>query len=266
MAAPLRAMSYNVRHAALDEDEDWTAHRREGVAATIRVRRPDVVALQEAGPTQLGDIAEHVPGYRWRGAGERTGEYNPIGYRTDRLDLVDLEVRWLSETPDAATTGWDAAFPRVATVARLADRCGGDVTLLSVHLDNQGETAAAESARLLRRWVAAVDGPVILAGDLNGPPDGPAYDILTDGDTPRRLNDARVVATHGHHGPDATFTGYDPPPSGPRLDYLLVSDDVDVIQHATCTDLDPAGRFPSDHLPVVADLRAEPTSGSGRGG
>ncbi|MFB6170975.1 MAG: endonuclease/exonuclease/phosphatase family protein [Haloarculaceae archaeon] len=254
MTGAFRVLSYNVRHAALDADEDaWERRRRDGVAGTIRVRRPDVVAVQEAGPDQLASLADRLPGYAFAGAGDRTGEYNPVGYLTDRWTLADCEVRWLAEAPDEAVAGWDAAFPRVATVARLRRTDGTAFTLFDVHFDHRGERAGVESARLVREWAADAAGPVVVAGDLNSTPAGEPYQILTGPDS--RLRDARAVARHGHHGPSVSFTGYEPPPTGRRLDYLFVTDEFDVIQHAACPDLDRAGRFPSDHLPLLADLR-----------
>lgn len=252
---PLRVCSFNVRHAALDDDDRWETYRREAVAGVVRVYRPDVVALQEAGPDQLADVAELTPEYEWVGAGERTGEYNPLGYRPERVALEEQDVFWLAETPDEPVAGWDAAFPRVTTVGRFRDReAGAAFTVFDTHLDNQGERAAAESARLLGARIAAEDRPAILAGDLNCTPDGEAYHLLTAPDAPRRLRDARTVATHGHHGPDVTFTGYGSIESGRRLDYLFVTDEFDVRQHAVGADVDGAGRAPSDHLPVLADL------------
>lgn len=255
MTGTFRVLSYNVRHAALDEDEHegaWERHRRDGVAGTLRVRRPDVVAVQEAGPEQLASIVGRLPGYEFEGAGDRTGEYNPVGYRADRWTLADCEVRWLAEDPGEVVAGWDAAFPRVATVARLRRADGTAFTLFDVHFDHRGERAGVESARLLREWVADAQGPVVVAGDLNSTPADEPYRILT-GDS--RLRDAREASHHGHHGPDASFTGYEPPPTGRRLDYLFVTDEFDVRQHAACPDLDREGRFPSDHLPLLADLR-----------
>lgn len=253
MTGEFRVLSYNVRHAALDDDEDaWERRRRDGVAGTLRVRRPDVLAVQEAGPEQLASIAERVPGYAFEGAGERTGEYNPVGYRTDRWTLVDCEVRWLAADPGEVVAGWDAAFPRVATVARLRRDDGTAFTLFDIHFDHQGDEAGTESARLVREWIADTDGPVVVAGDLNSTPAGEPYRLLTTGS---RLRDAREAARHGHHGPDASFTGYEPPPTGRRLDYLFVTGEFEVVQHAACPDLDREGRFPSDHLPLLADLR-----------
>lgn len=254
MTGELRVLTYNVRHAALDADEDaWERRRRDGVTGTLRVRRPDVVAVQEAGPEQLASIDGQVPGYAFEGAGERTGEFNPVGYRTRCWTLENCEVRWLAEDPGEVVAGWDAAFPRVATVARFRRDGGTAFTLFNVHFDHQGEQAGVESARLVREWAADTEGPVVVAGDLNSTPAGEPYRLLTDADSP--LRDAREVARYGHHGPDVSFTGYEPPPTGRRLDYLFVTAEFDVLQHATCPDLDSEGCFASDHLALLADLR-----------
>jgi len=250
----LRVGSFNVRHAALDDDERWERYRRDAVAGAIRVYRPDVVGVQEAGPEQLASIAEPTPGYEWVGAGERAGEYNPIGYRPDRIALETQDVFWLAETPDEPTAGWDAAFPRVTTVARFRDRQTDDrFALFNTHFDHQGETAGCESAQLLRARVADESVPAVLVGDLNCTPDGDPYRLLTETDGP--LRDARRVSARGHHGPDVTFTGYGPLDDGRRLDYVLVTESIEVVQHAVGADVDGEGRFPSDHLPLVADLR-----------
>ena len=41
-----------------------------------------------------------------------------------------------------------------------------------------------------------------------------------------------------------------------RIDYIFVSDAVRVLRHATLTD-HWDGRYPSDHMPVVADVVME---------
>jgi endonuclease/exonuclease/phosphatase family metal-dependent hydrolase len=249
----LRVLSFNVRHAALDDDERWERYRRDAVAGVVRTYRPDVAGIQEAGPDQLASIAERTPGYEWVGAGERTGEYNPVGYRPDRVTLEEQDVFWLAETPNEPTAGWDAAFPRVPTVARLHDRASDDrLTIFNTHFDHQGVTAGRESADLLRERVASEARPAVLVGDLNCTPDGDPYRVLAATDGP--LRDARRVSAHGHHGPDVTFTGYGPLADGRRLDYAFVTEGVAVDHHAVGADVDREGRFPSDHLPLFVDL------------
>lgn len=43
----VRLLSYNVRYAGLDVDENAWAHRRDGVASVLRFHDPDAVCLQE---------------------------------------------------------------------------------------------------------------------------------------------------------------------------------------------------------------------------
>jgi endonuclease/exonuclease/phosphatase family metal-dependent hydrolase len=129
---------------------------------------------------------------------------------------------------------------------------GHRLTLFDTHFDHQGETAGRESADLLRARVESEDHPVVLVGDLNCTPEGEAYRVLAAEDGP--LRDARRVSTHGHHGPDVTFTGYGPLAEGRRLDYAFVTDDVTVHHHGVGTDVDADGRYPSDHLPLFVDV------------
>jgi endonuclease/exonuclease/phosphatase family metal-dependent hydrolase len=74
-------------------------------------------------------------------------------------------------------------------------------------------------------------------------PDGPA------------LRDALYGSAQPHHGPVSTFNGFgagvEP---GARIDYLFVRGPVAVRRHGTLTDRWD-GHFPSDHCPVVADVR-----------
>jgi endonuclease/exonuclease/phosphatase family metal-dependent hydrolase len=51
-----------------------------------------------------------------------------------------------------------------------------------------------------------------------------------------------------------TFTGYGPLADGRRLDYVFVSAGIEVHQHGAGADVDGEGRFPSDHLPLFADI------------
>jgi endonuclease/exonuclease/phosphatase family metal-dependent hydrolase len=41
-----------------------------------------------------------------------------------------------------------------------------------------------------------------------------------------------------------------------RIDYIFVNDKVDVLKHAIISDFRD-GRYPSDHLPVIAEIRLE---------
>jgi len=55
------------------------------------------------------------------------------------------------------------------------------------------------------------------------------------------------------YGPEGTFNGFDRnAPMDKRIDYIFVSDQVDVRKYGVLTDT-YMHRYPSDHLPVVVE-------------
>lgn len=61
-----------------------------------------------------------------------------------------------------------------------------------------------------------------------------------------------MVSRAPPYGPVGTFNGFKPDaPLTDRIDYIFVSEQIEVHRYATLTDRFN-GRYPSDHLPVVA--------------
>jgi endonuclease/exonuclease/phosphatase family metal-dependent hydrolase len=230
----------------------------------IRFHGADLVGLQEALRGQIADLEAALPGFGWFGTGrsaERDGEHCAVLFRRERLELLAESTFWLSETPEVAgSRGWDAALPRIVTWGRLRDRRSGAVFhLLNTHFDHLGETARRQSARLLLRKAAEIaghDGPVVITGDLNSTPDSEPYRILTapvpPGEPPG-LVDAFFVSQHPHHGPTSSWNAFRAIEPGRRIDFVLVRSPVEVLQHGILSDTFD-GRFPSDHLPLVAEI------------
>jgi endonuclease/exonuclease/phosphatase family metal-dependent hydrolase len=83
------------------------------------------------------------------------------------LDLGTGRARLPVQGPDPRTGRlrwwWFPDEPRAAVAARLAA-----VTVVATHLSFAPHTAVRQLLRL-RRWIAAMPGPVVLAGDLNLP-------------------------------------------------------------------------------------------------
>ncbi|SNZ17092.1 Metal-dependent hydrolase, endonuclease/exonuclease/phosphatase family [Natronoarchaeum philippinense] len=265
MSETLRVASYNVRVAFGDDGPDVWPNRVDAVAGALRLHAPELVGLQEPTAEQLADLSERLPEYEWVGVGrndgEDDGEFSPIGYRPDRLELLASDTFWLSESPDdVGSVGWDAALPRIATWGQFRDRATGrQFVHANTHFDHEGERARIESASLLAErlpTLGAADDPIALTGDFNSEPDSTPYETLVS-DGGAELVDAKRRSEHGHHGPDHTFTGFEDPTAGRRIDYVFVTPDIGVVQHASCVDLRADGRVPSDHLPVVADLHFE---------
>lgn len=263
-SAPLRVMTFNIRYDNPGDGVNAWPNRKDWVASLIRYHGADVIGVQEALLHQLVDLDVRLPGFArvgvGRADGKAKGEFSAILYRTDRLVLRDSGTFWLSPTPAVAgSKGWDTAIERVATWARFADRRTGCEWLhLNTHFDHIGEVARQESSRLIRRELRTLaEGlPIVMTGDLNTEPTHAPYRILTTEPLEGAvapLADAFLVSRTGHYGPTATWNAFKAIEAHRRIDYILVSPMVVVEEHAIIPDMWD-GRFPSDHLPVIAAI------------
>lgn len=263
----LSALTYNIRHAVLDDGRDAWPNRRGAVGSAVEAAGADVVGLQESTGDQHADVESDLPGYDWVGVADEpgSGEHNPVGY-TDRFRLAGATTEWLSETPETpGSVGWDASFARALTRASLVDTATGAVmTVFNAHFDHEGERARRESARRIRERIDDLPGsrPAVVLGDFNCRPGSGPYEILTgDGESghanefDRSLGDTRELAGVVE-GPDTTVTDFEALDSGRRLDHVFVSDGVTVHSYEALTARGGRDRerFPSDHLPVCVDI------------
>lgn len=264
----LRIMSFNVRCIGVPVDDTAWEDRRDTVARVIGAYGATVAGLQEPARRQIDDLLARVPGYGWFGAGRLDGrdegEFTPIFYRQERIQVLEQSTFWLSERPEMpGSMGWDATCPRIVTWGRLRDRLTNRMFFhFNTHFDHNGERARLESARQLLAAIARIAGaePLVVTGDFNCTESSVPYRLLTQGepsDTCRerlRLMDARHAALLGHTGPDFTFNALDDSePVHSKIDYIFTANGVQVLRHEILSDTSE-GRFPSDHLPVVAEL------------
>ncbi|MCA8912356.1 MAG: endonuclease/exonuclease/phosphatase family protein [Planctomycetes bacterium] len=255
----LRVMTYNVHvDGSRDGDNPWSI-RRDLVASVIRFHQADVAGLQEASMDMIDDLDKRLPGYAWVGEGSNgdgSGVCDPIFWRTSRLEFLESEVFWLSPTPDEASTGWDAAYPRTVTFVKLRVRETGKVLyVFNTHFDHRGSDAREHSAALVAERVNKLpaDAPVAFIGDMNCVPDSAPLQVLKD---ETQLRDAYSLSLTGNHGPSSSFMGFRPSRwTGRRIDHIFVQNLV-VQQHAILND-EFDGRKPSDHYPVVAEVLFE---------
>ena len=265
----IRVMSFNVRYNNPGDGINAWPHRSAKVAEMIGKRyQADIVGLQEVLRGQVEDLVRHLPEFDWVGVGRddgwKEGEFSPIFYRRDRLELLEVNTFWLSESPEIpGSKSWDAAITRIATWGRFKDkRSGQSFYFFNTHFDHRGEQARQESAQLLRERVTKVSygSPAIVTGDLNFPESSVGYrHLVEDRSGLRKLVDARYVSETAHQGPTASTSNWvrlRPPES--RIDYILINPEVRVRNHRIIDDQFD-GRYPSDHLPVLAEVTLEGT-------
>lgn len=256
------AMTYNIRNGHPDAGHDWST-RAPLVAEVVRRNAPDVLGAQEVLLRQLRDLHRLLPEYDVHGQGRDggdEGEFGPVFWRRDRFVPVDAGQFWLSDTPDVVGSNtWNGLCTRCATWVRLRDvHDGAEFVFANTHLDHEesshGDEVRTRSARLIAERLDARPGlaahPIVLTGDVNETPDGPAHAALAAaglaeaGGGPTR----RDPTFH-----DPTFHDYGRAERPARIDGIFVTIAVRVLGEF----VDAAGvaRAASDHYPVVARLR-----------
>ena len=261
-------MTFNIRLNLVSDGINAWPNRKEMATSMIKFYAPHIFGVQEALSEQVKDLEDRLPEYAWIGVGRddgmEGGEFMAIYYLKDRFELLDQATFWLSETPDKPGKGWDAAWIRVVTWGHYKDLYTGKTFYhFNTHLDNRGEQARQEGSKLLLEKIQVIAGlePIIVTGDFNAGPDSRPYEILTSGadDKGFKLSDSKVISQSPHHGSKRTFNGFDleslKTETGP-IDYIFVQNRIEVLKHATLSDTFD-GHFPSDHMPVLAEIEIQ---------
>jgi len=255
-------MTFNVRLDTADDGDDAWPNRRDLVADTIRYHAPDVVGLQEPFAHQRTSSPRRCPATN----GSASPDWRPTARANTRLSATELtgspstkrRRSGSRETPEEpGSRGWDGNHPRVATLAHPGRRDDGPTARPREHAPRQqgrsGETRRCGAGRgtrtgARRRHDAGRDGRPELP--RRRPPHA-RLDGLDLGDG-RRLEPAAETATF-RHGPATTRTDFHELDPGRKIDHVFVPTDCSVTGYAALTDRDET-RYPSDHLPVVADV------------
>jgi endonuclease/exonuclease/phosphatase family metal-dependent hydrolase len=229
------------------------------VKSLLDAYRPDVIGTQEGLYHQLKDLAADQPDYDWIGLGRdggSRGEFMAVFYRRDRLEPLEFDHFWLSDTPEViASSSWGNAVRRMVTWVRFRDRITGrEFYFWNTHLEHEVQAAREKAAELIRQRIGQLpaDVPLLLVGDFNAVSGANrAYDILA---RESGLSDTWHAARERRNEDANSFTGFEPlKHDGQRIDWILARG-VREVRVTEAVTLRPDGRWPSDHLPVVAWL------------
>ncbi len=255
----LEVMSYNIRFANETDGENSWSKRKDHITNQLKFYKPDIFGVQEAVLEQLEHFKINLDGYRYLGVGrddgKTKGEFSAIFYDSDQFDVLEEDTFWLSETSGVPSKGWDAAYPRVCTYGKFEEKNSGKkFWILNTHFDHVGEQARKESVKLIWEKIGKLnekDLPVIFMGDLNLEPDTESIQFLSE-----KMSDSRKVSQNVVFGPEGTFNGYNfKEPVTRRIDYIFTDKEhIEVLKYAVLSDSKNL-KYPSDHLPVLVELR-----------
>ncbi len=255
--ASFNIITYNIRMNTPGDSINAWPLRKEKVAGLLRFHQADIFNVQEALPEQMDDLIAAFPDFDHVGVGRddgiRSGEHMAIFFNKKRFEKMTDGMFWLSETPDRIGKGWDAAHNRTVTWIKLKDRITGkSFYVFDTHFDNLGKVARDQAALLTIKSMKEINKeglPLILTGDLNLAKDTKSVQIILN-----YLSDAMEKTIAPHYGPAGTSGGFAVKLPIRKIDYIFINDKVTVLRHAHLSD--SFGMFyPSDHLPVLAELR-----------
>ena len=248
----IAVLSYNIRYNSSGDGLDLWDLRKTELIQQIKELDPMSFGVQEATFTQMKDLEAGLPDYDYVGVGRddgtTKGEFSAIFYKKSDLRVLKEDTLWLSPTPEKVSVGWDAALPRVCTYANF------ELTFskkrfwhFNTHFDHLGETARAESAKLMVSKITALvsEGEaIVISGDFNAEPHEEPILVLNHFfDDPAYIVKLR--------GPVGTFSGFQlSAVLDRRIDYIF-SQNVKVKTYQHLETKRANGRWISDHLPVL---------------
>lgn len=261
----IKVMTFNVLCSFCKPVEYGTWKERVPYIQDVFARhKPDLIGVQELVNAkeveQFKELLGDVEAVFFQ-KGSMAHPDSAVFYRTDRFELIESGVYWLSPTPDKPfSTGFikKMHIARCVVWAIFKDlEGGGRFYFASTHFDpnrpNQSHSAPLVLERAAQR---AADLPIIITGDFNSNPDSKAYTILTQG-----LGDGfRLVDTYDLSPKKRIVTNKTPEPAynAPgRIDHVFIGGKATWHVRDWAVDMyvyGPSKRYPSDHFAIVVEL------------
>ncbi len=250
--------TFNIRYDNKNDSGNLWVDRKPYVAGLIKFHDFDIVGTQEVLKNQLDDLAGLLTGYEHVGVGrddgKDKGEHVPIFFKKDKFTAVQHGNFWLSETPEKPGPGWDARLNRICTWVLLQDKQSKKrFYVFNVHFDHQGIQARKESSKLMISKMKSLAGnnPVVLTGDFNGDHQSEWYLTIANSNM---VHDALKDVAQPYFN-NGSFNSFGKSLAHHSvIDHIFLSKDFTAVKWGVLTD-SYQGKYPSDHFPVVVDVR-----------
>lgn len=257
----VKVATFNVRYNNQNDAGNLWIDRRHLVAEILRIYQFDIFGAQEPYIDQLTDMVQLSPDYAYVGRSrtgqENSGEFAPIFYHKDRIEILESGQFWLTDDDRTQpNVGWDAAQPRTCVWAKVRHKVANETFyVFNVHLDHVGVRARTESTRLLMEEVPAMaEGfPYFLVGDFNFDQNSANFQLLK---ASTALVDTYDIAQQKINANRGTLNNFNPNSgSTARIDHIFVNRQhtPTILRHQIITN-SFQGKLPSDHFPVMVEV------------
>lgn len=246
----MKIATFNIRCDFGQDGANNFCFRKPLILEKLRREQPDVVCFQEVLPHVAVWLKEALWDYYVIGCGRSEtleDEQMAVAYRKDRLNLIQMETFWLSETPCTPGSRYpkQSACPRTGTEAVFEELASKRVfRLVNIHLDHEQAEAREQGLRQVLQKIERPplfpDAPAVIVGDMNAEPDSPEMAALRN--CPFVNVTEGIGATYHGYGKDAPCA----------IDYILAKGFACRKVEKWTEQRD--GVYLSDHYPVCAVL------------
>ena len=265
LSLSLKTMCYNVKYDLNDSARDPNA-----VVQTLIDASPDVLGTIETTDAWLKKLKSEFVGYECfsgkKNQQTTDGEYNAIYYNKDKFDVVSGGTKWFSATPDRSSMYSGAKHYMVFNYAELCHKESGVKFMFVVAhfepyrtsssnpdqiVNPKADDVRIAQAKQLKAFVADQTLPTVVVGDLNDSPSAKSIKELVSGQVVSYAMDIAKEKV----GKGGMLVVNDYTARGDAVyDYVLVTAKMISVARYEIIDNKVGNAYPSDHLPVIADL------------
>ncbi len=263
----LKVATYNIQMSP-DAKKNFWQTRKDAAKKLLDYYRFDIWGSQE---TFLHQIEYIIPsGYGFVGVGRddgaTKGEFSPIFYNKEKLEVLNSGTFWISETPEKVSFGWGAKYRRICTWGEFKDKKSGKVFFFfNTHLDHKVAKAQEEGVKLIVGKIEEItkDKPFILTGDFNIKLGDDKLAPIVNSSKFQHARDVSKTVPYGASGTYHAYSGV----SKAFIDYIFTSKNIKVLKYVILTDRIGAqpcdepkiGKrqdvdYASDHFPIVTEI------------
>ena len=261
--------SYNMRVDSSSDKYRWADTRKYLATDIIKKYKLDILGTQELYEHQVKDVLIMTDDV-YAHLGVATGNGQPVGsnikptesfdvifYRKSRFTVLQTGDFWYSETPNSPSMWSGAGTKTHCTWAKFKDKDSEEeFYVLNSHLEFVNQNVRDISVDLLLEKVKEIAGstPVFCTGDFNA--DMKTTEIKKIANSGFLKDSKAQTFKHSDTKNGGTFSGFEKNVDTDwRIDFVFVSNTIEVNSYAVITDDFKFSGCASDHLPVYIEAR-----------